>query len=82
MVKPQGGTALESSEKKWVSSFLDRLATGSSDNRIIWQDDIVRQWSVNFWWRPQRRSALLVPERTNSGMKPRNPAWGGGVRCQ
>ena len=42
MVKPQGGTGLESSEKKWFSSFLDRMATGSSDNRIVWQDDIVR----------------------------------------
>ena len=82
MVKPQGGTGLESSEKKWFSSFLDRLATGSSDNRIAWQDDIVRQESVNFWWRPQRRSALLVPARTNSGTKPRNPSWGGGVNCK
>ena len=38
--------------------------------RVGRRHDIVKQRSSNLWWRPQRRSARLVPERTSSGMKP------------
>jgi len=57
----------------------------SSDLRLFnfgWRHKIDHQGLVNLWWRAKRRSALLVPERTNSGTKPKNLSWVCGVRCQ
>ena len=57
----------------------------SRDLRLFnfgWRHQIDHQRLVNLWWRAKRRSALLVPERTNSGTKPRNLSWGCGVRRQ
>ena len=57
----------------------------SSDLRLFnfgWRHKIDHQGLVNLWWRAKRRSALLVPERTNSGTKPKNLSCVCGVRCQ
>ncbi len=40
---------------------------------VVWWNDIVKQGAVNTRWRVQRRLALLVPERTSSGISLRNP---------
>ena len=64
---------------------LLRKPRRSSDLRLLrmaWRHDIVKKGLPSWRWRASRRSALLVPRRTNSGTKPRNLSGGGGVSCQ
>ena len=70
MVKPQGGTALESS------------VLTSSDLRLVWRRAIVKRGSSNLWGRGQRHSTLLTPRR-GGGLKHRDGTpeygWDGGA---
>ena len=56
---PLDATASESSEKQWL-----RLTV------IAQQHNIVKPRPSNLWWKAQRRSPLLDPERSSSGMQP------------